>query len=438
MSIVYRTYLHTIMENNKVVFLCLILLLVLVVSNYVSINEGFNNKDISTIGKNMKKTISDVKNMKNEIKKNSALSEQAIEKTSTIDSKLENVTKINNSFETNASNYITKISGLSETVNKSAEANKQIQNEINTKVGGIDKQMETIKNNTDAVKQIKKDVEKIITEFRNDYDMSSIKLALNATQIPAKTQGFQNMNDPVLQASELLKKDMESAKLLAFTTIDLAYNGDLHLETPWTNSAGTPGTPGTAGITGTNSKEGFVDSTTANSAYVDPNNIFNLEKEVLTAFSDFNTKYYDVYQKCLHNKRQSSSAPNCGTSTTGILKQVYDAKNVLVEKIRTLNTAIGVMGSKSESTVGTDGIYVIAGKKVTEQQFLERHNQIKTLHNTITTMRSELDMKMANLLDKTKGPLPEAQNKYNFENYATIGWSILATSILYYTFVEMQ
>jgi hypothetical protein len=216
------------------------------------------------------------------------------------------------------------------------------------------------------------------------------------------------------------------------------------LETPWTNSAGIAGT----NSTGTNSKEGFVDSTTANSAYVDPNNIFNLEKEVLTAFNNFNTKYYEVYQTCLHNKRRIAdrirngetglTAPDCGTSINGILKEVYDAKNVLVAKIRTLNTAIGVMGSKSESTVGTDGKYVIDGKKVTEQQFLERHNQIKTLHSTITTMRSDLDMKMANLLDKTKGPLPEAQNKYNFENYATIGWSVLATSILYYTFVEMQ
>ena len=45
---------------------------------------------------------------------------------------------------------------------------------------------------------------------------------------------------------------------------------------------------------------------------------------------------------------------------------------------------------------------------------------------------------MATLLDKSKGPLPEAQNKHNFENYATIGWSVLATSILYYTFVEMK
>lgn len=571
MSIVYRTYLHTIMENNKVVFLCLILLLVLVVSNYVKVQEGFKakkpapakkpatatkpaqkapakkkkkksksankpltmksvKKTISSgakkvgnalsktvqkgvqkaaadakkaaadakkaniVNKKQSKQLSDMKKNINslvnnnkikkgkqgsslkqyfqkmetlsretgkKIKTSDALSKQVLEKAigldanakqisnsaSTIDAKLANVTKINNSFETNASNYITKISGLSETVNKSVEANKGIQNEINTKVGGIDKQMETIKNNTDTVIQIKNDVDKIMNEFKVNSEtmLKTMQLAIdkmNVNQIPAKTQGFQNMNDPVLQASESLKKDMEVAKSLAFTTIDSAYNGDLHLETPWTNSAGIAGT----NSTGTNSKEGFVDSTTANSAYVVPvqSDIFNLEKEVLIAFNNFNTKYYDVYQTCLQSKRKIKdrikngekglTEPDCGTS----LKEVYDAKTELVGKITTLNEAIVEMGKKSESTVGTDGRYVISNRKVTEEEFKKRHQQIKDLHNNISSMRSDLDMKMANLLDKSKGPLPEAQNKYNFENYATIGWSILATSILYYTFVEMK
>jgi len=75
---------------------------------------------------------------------------------------------------------------------------------------------------------------------------------------------------------------------------------------------------------------------------------------------------------------------------------------------------------------------------MTETQFRERHADIKSLSERINATRSDLDMKMATLLDKSKGPLPEAQNKHNFENYATIGWSVLATSILYYTFVEMK
>jgi len=351
---------------------------------------------------------------------------------STIDTKLENATKINNSFETNASNYITKISGMVETVNKSVEANKQIQNEINKKVDGVDKQVDKIKTYTDTVIQIKNDVDRIMNEFKlsSETMLKTMQLAvdkMNANQIPAKTQGFQNMNDPVLQASESLKKDMEMAKSLAFTTIDSAYNGDLHLETPW------------------NSAEGFVDSTTTKSAYVDPADIFNLEKEVLTAFNNFNTKYYDIYQTCLQSKRKIKdrikngekglTEPNCGTS----LKEVYDAKTELIGKITTLNAAIVAMGKKSESiAVDSNGNYLISNRKVTEEEFKKRHQQIKDLHNNISSMRSDLDMKMANLLDKTKGPLPEAQNKYNYENYATIGWSILATSILYYTFVEMK
>ena len=440
MSIVYRTYLHTIMENNKVVFLCLILLLVLVVSNYVSINEGFKRKltkqqkekkkkrkkarsmksvkkttssgakkgvqkrvqkaaaaakkaaaaakKANIVNKKQSKQLSDMKKNINslvnnnkikkgkqgsslkqyfqkmetlsretgkKIKTSDALSKQVLEKVSgldanakqisnsasTIDAKLANVTKINNSFETNASNSITNISGMVETVNKSVEANKQIQNEINKKVDGVDKQAETIKTYTDTVIQIKNDVDRIMNEFKVNSEtmLKTMQLAIdkmNANQIPAKTQGFQNMNDPVLQASESLKKDMEMAKSLAFTTIDSAYNGDLHLETPWTNSAGTnsvginsAGTPVTnsAGTPGTNSMEGFANSTTAHSAYVNPSDISKLEKDVLTAFTDFNIKYFDVYQKCLHDRRKTQDRikngekglvmPQCGGSLTG-------------------------------------------------------------------------------------------------------------------------
>jgi len=497
------------MENNKVVFLCLILLLVLVVSNYVSIDEGFKTtREIAIEEANKVRTIANsavtearqanvaarsalsrysptytqdlqqmqtlakntetlARNTEQKVKTSDALSKQVLEKaavldenvkqisnsTAKIDTEIVRISNLANSTEKNSNGILTQVSGKAASVDKSVEANKEIQNEINTKVGGIDKQLEISKNNTDTVVQIKNDVDRIMNEFKvnSDVVMKTLQLAIdkmNANQIPAK-QGFQNINDPVLQASDSLKKDMESAKLLVFTTIDSAYNGDLQLETPWTNSVGIAGTVGIAGI---NSMEGFDDSTTAHSAYVNPLDISKLEKDVLTTFSDFNTKYFDVYQKCLHDRRKTQDRikngerglvmPQCGTSLTGqssgFLQDVINAKNVLVGKIELLNSAIVAIGKKPESTVRTDGTYVISGKKITGQQFMERHNQIRELHNNITTMRSDLDMKMANLLDKTKGPLPEAQNKYNLENYATIGWSVLATSILYYTFVEMK
>lgn len=113
-------------------------------------------------------------------------------------------------------------------------------------------------------------------------------------------------------------------------------------------------------------------------------------------------------------------------------------KEALIQKINKLNGEIQTMGRKPTAPPNADGSYEIAGKKVTEDQFRDRHAKIKSLSESINATRSDLDMKMATLLDKSKGPLPEAQNKHNFENYATIGWSVLATSILYYTFVEMK
>ena len=214
------------------------------------------------------------------------------------------------------------------------------------------------------------------------------------------------------------------AKSLSFTTIDSAYNGNLKLE-------------------------GFGDSTETHSAYqTSPDSIFALEKDVITALNEFYKAYY-AYQTCLHNKRKALdtnktattpvNVPNCGTASSYDLGKVYDAKETLITKINALNAKINDMkNTQTLSTTNADGSYSIAGKKVTEDQFRERHAKIKSLSESINATRSDLDMKMATLLDKSKGPLPEAQNKHNFENYATIGWSVLATSILYYTFVEMK
>jgi hypothetical protein len=392
----------------------------------------------------VKNTKTKIKQNEEKIKKNEESNQKIFEKASSldantqqvanaaakIDTTLSDVTNIANATKTSATSILTQMSEKSASVNKSVDDNKTIQNEINAKVDGVDKKMETIKNNVDSVVQIKKEVDNTMNEFKVNSEtmMKNIQLAIDkfdAAKLSASKQGFQNM-DPVVNATHALKKDMEMAKSLSFTTIDSAYDGNLKLE-------------------------GFgdsVDSTETDSLYK-TGNIFELEKDVITALNDFYAAYY-AYQTCLHNGRKDldNKVPrrSCGTAPStnptvarsGDLGAVYTAKEVLTRKIGELNAAINVMKDKPMSTTKPDGSYSIAGKKVTETQFRERHADIKSLSERINATRSDLDMKMATLLDKSKGPLPEAQNKHNFENYATIGWSVLATSILYYTFVEMK
>jgi myosin heavy subunit len=397
-------------------------------------------KNTKTLVKNAE---SKIKQNEAKIKKNEESNQKIFEKASSldantkqvanaaakIDSTLSDVKNIANATQKGATSILTQVSEKSASVNKSVDDNKTIQKEINAKVDGVDAKMETIKNNVDTVIQIKKEVDNTMNEFKVNSEtmMKTIQLAIDkfdAAKLSASKQGFQNM-DPVVNATHALKKDMEMAKSLSFTTIDSAYDGNLKLE-------------------------GFGDSTETDSAYqTSPDSIFVLEKDVITALNDFYTAYY-AYQTCLHNGRKDldNKVPrrSCGTAPstnptvagTGELGAVYAAKEALIQKINKLNTAIDGMKNKPTAPPNADGSYVIAGKKVTEDQFRQRHTAIKSLSESINNTRSDLDMKMATLLDKSKGPLPEAQNKHNFENYATIGWSVLATSILYYTFVEMK
>jgi len=196
--------------------------------------------------------------------------------------------------------------------------------------------------------------------------------------------GFQNM-----------KKDSD------FSQIDKAYNGQLQLE-------------------------GF--STVADSAYLNSSDLFALERNVVLALKEFNEAYY-AYRKCLHDTPTISSS-RCSTE----LANLTSKKDAVITVVNAFNVASAAMKAKMASTsTSTDN-----GKRITQAEFEKRHDEIKTTAQTVSELRAELDMKMANLLDKSKGPFPEAKNKYNAENYVTIGWSILATSVLYYVFVEMK
>jgi hypothetical protein len=203
-------------------------------------------------------------------------------------------------------------------------------------------------------------------------------LGVSATTPPTK-QGFQNMG----------------------VSIGTAYNGQLQLE-------------------------GF--STVADSAYLNNADLFTLEKNVVSALKEFNEAYY-AYRKCLHDTPTISST-RCATE----LGNLTSKKDAVITAVNVFSTTSDAMKAKMASTsTSTDN-----GKRITQAEFEKRHDEIKSTATTVSALRAELDMKMANLLDKSKGPFPEAKNKYNAENYMTIGWSILATSVLYYVFVEMK
>ena len=388
------------MDKSKLIFLCLILLFVLVVSNYMTVEEGF----ISTA--NAKKLIDD--KIKTLTAKLNATTTSVNKTSADINTQNTRHTKLINDttaqMQKNASDNVVNIAGIATNVENTFNAIKTISNDITTKATEINNSVATVKSYVDQAIQQRTDIEKIITEFKKSSDIILKNMALEAANIEAKKagmssvpttttttppQGFQNMKDSI------------------FPPIAEAYNGHLQLE-------------------------GF--STNSDSAYLNNADLFQLEKNVVSALKNFNETYYD-YRKCLHDN-PTTSASQCASK----LGNLGGKKDAVITAINAFNIANVAMNAKlvSSSTQDANGNYVDNGKRITQDEFLKRHAEIKTTARAVSALRAELDMKMANLLDKKKGPFPEAKNKYNSENYVTVGWSILATSILYYVFVEMK
>jgi hypothetical protein len=316
----------------------------------------------------------------------------------TINSKLSNMTNSSNNVESAANAAISKITEYATTIEGSVASNQQIKKDIDAKIVTINNQVNEVKSQADKAGEIKNQIEKVLENFKKSSDQILANINLAATDLEAKrlrsTQGFQNMDVK------------PNAKPSAFTTINSAYDGKMHLE-------------------------GF--STTSDSAYLNDSNLFTLEQNIITKLKIFNEKYYG-YQMCLRkNKYASGSCAITNGADIG-LNDVQSSSTDVIAAVNAFNAVISTMNAKPTLAPGEN----TTGKKMTQQEFQSRHNQIKETANRISALRAELDMKMANMLDKTKGPLPEAQKKHNTENYVAIGWTILATSLVYYVFVEMK
>ena len=346
---------------------------------------------ITTLQNDLKKNTANFTTAQNNIKASeTAVKNESTNITNLINSvkpDLANVKQATQQITSNSGDAITKITGYVKQVTDSLAANKQVSAEIDVKAKNIGAQINSVKKYVDQAKQYNDDIDKKLAEFQKSSALILAQMQLLSDNFKGKTlgvSGFQNM-----------KKDSD------FSQIDKAYNGQLQLE-------------------------GF--STVADSAYLNSSDLFALERNVVLALKEFNEAYY-AYRKCLHDTPTISSS-RCSTE----LANLTSKKDAVITVVNAFNVASAAMKAKMASTsTSTDN-----GKRITQAEFEKRHDEIKTTAQTVSELRAELDMKMANLLDKSKGPFPEAKNKYNAENYVTIGWSILATSVLYYVFVEMK
>lgn len=160
--------------------------------------------------------------------------------------------------------------------------------------------------------------------------------------------------------------------------------------------------------------------------------IYTLEKNVIDKINDF-YKTYAEYVRCSDDADSSSFVDNnsdstktygltrkCTTSIT--LTNVESAYNAVIDAISKLNNAINIINSANSATI------TLSNKTIDE---------IKQKYSDNLNLRNELDLKMKEILKTDDSFVNQSKLHYDSTMYASIGWTILATSLLYYVFRKL-
>ncbi len=249
---------------------------------------------------------------------------------------------------------------------------------------------------------------------------ADIKNVLDATiaakteAIQARDQGKQTLSDIKKEAGTVVNhinnkkvgdaiQNVLSSKKQAFSTMETDYN---------------------SAYSGKLMLEGFTDGY--------PN--YDSVKGVADAESNINTKYntfmgaYYTYTKCVVQNGQDYG--DCKTKLTD-----------LQTSATILNTAINDSNLKSNNNETHNNYRLTTSTSQTDPNANAVGIKMDTVVQTadyIQNLRSDLDMKMADLLDKKSMVKTEAESKFTTTQYAAIGWSILAAGSLFYVFTELD
>lgn len=166
--------------------------------------------------------------------------------------------------------------------------------------------------------------------------------------------------------------------------------------------------------------------------------IYDLEKNLINAINDFYVKYAE-YIRCgnvndadgsqdqqynlsnYHNAGKIATPDGCSSTPT---KSTVDNAQVEVKnKANALKTALSNSNGIISSTTMTE--------------FNTAHTNILNQYSNNLKLRNELDLKMKEILKTDDSFVNDSKLHYDSTMYASIGWTILATSLVYYVFRKL-
>jgi hypothetical protein len=275
--------------------------------------------------------------------------------------------------------------------NKLNRVNLQ-QQKINKKIGSASTDLE--KQSQEHNNKLTELYNKLLSDLSSQYNMYKTGLQ---NEISVATESVKTLNANVSDASEKVYSAKDEAKGYADMTNKI-YNDVFGKTTAMVVQQDNAEFSG---------KQGFT--VMDDSAYTANNkNLFDLEKDVVIAINNFNTIYYE-FIRC--------KTINC-TGTVKTEGDVSTAADTLNAKIKLLQDA-----------------YNDANIQTNDATFQANHTEIMNKAKSIDELRRNLDSKMETLV-KNRNPPTETTQQYDATIYAGIAWSVLATSLLFYVFIE--
>lgn len=173
-----------------------------------------------------------------------------------------------------------------------------------------------------------------------------------------------------------------------------------------------------------------VSITSATGTNNGPYTIYQIEKQVVT-----NTNaYYTLYSTAL---RCSFKTP-CGQQIPGITcSNGNSLSGWETELTNTYNRALNTMNifTSAQTLLNTNGQFgsIAPNNDVYDASY----SNITSNYNNLLHMRSELDLKMKEIKQTNDSVYSMYKNSLDSTVYAGILWTVLATSLLYYVFIEL-
>lgn len=275
--------------------------------------------------------------------------------------------------------------------NKLNRVNVQ-QQKINKKIGSASADLE--KQSQEHNNKLTELYNKLLSDLSSQYNMYKTGLQ---NEISVATESVKTLNANVSDASEKVYSAKDEAKGYADMTNKI-YNDVFGKTTAMVVQQDNAEFSG---------KQGFT--VMDDSGYIKSKNLFDLEKDVVDAINNFNTIYY-AYIRC--------TTITCNDGTGKSENDVSAAADTLNDKIKILNDA-----------------YASANIQTNDATFQQNHTEIMNKAKSIDELRRNLDSKMETLV-KNRNPPTETTQQYDATIYAGIAWSVLATSLLFYVFIE--